>query len=190
MKNYLRQFAAAFYTFIMFEFNFIKRLIIRILELIGQCFPEDTRGCKIRGLIYRPFLKKCGRNFQVGLGAKLEHPGNIVVGNDVYIGHGCWISGIRGGIILEDEVMLGPFVKMVSSNHTKLNNSYRFGPGIPGKIRIGRGSWIAANAVLTAGVAIGECCLIAAGSVVTKNQEAFTIVGGVPAKRLKFDFEK
>lgn len=190
MKNYLRQFVVGIYSRIIYEIIFLKGVMIRALELLGQVFPEDSRGCKIRGLIYRPFLKECGNNFQVGLGAKLEHLGNIVIGNNVYIGHGCWISGIRGGIVLDDEVMLGPFVKMVSSNHTRMNNSYRFGPGVPGMIHIGRGTWIAANAVVTAGVTIGECCLIAAGAVVTKDQDSFSIVGGIPAKRIRVDVEE
>lgn len=174
-----------------FKFIFLKNLnlfklhLIRLLELIGQLFPGDAQGCRIRGLFYRPFLKKCGKNFQVSIGARLEHLQNIEIGNDVYIGPGCWICGIRGGIIFEDQVMLGPHICMVSSNHTSIKNSFRFGPGIGGQIHIGKGTWIAANCVITAGVTIGEGCLIAAGAVVTKDCEPFIIAGGVPAQKIK-----
>ena len=182
MKKLIRKIAKIGYCFFINEFNFCGRFLFRQLELFGQIFPEDSRGCKIRGWIYRPFLKKCGKNFQVGIGTKLEHLNQIEVGDDVYIGHNCWISGIRGGITFENQVMLGPSVKMVSSNHTILNNSYRFGEGIGKHIKIGEGTWIASNSVITAGVEIGKCSLIAAGSVVTKNFESFKIIGGVPAK--------
>ncbi len=163
---------------------FLIETAFRILEICVQVFPPSSWGCLIRGWIYRPFLRKCGRNFQVGIGAKLEHINNIQIGDNVYIGHGSWISGIRGGIILEDDVMLGPAVNMVSSNHTLVDGSYRFGPGIGAEIRIGKGTWIAANSVVTAGVRIGESSLVAAGAVVTKDFEPGSIIGGIPAKKI------
>lgn len=159
-----------------------KFLPMRLLELIGQLFPENAVGCKIRGAFYKPFLKECGKNFQVALGAKLEHTNNISVGNDVYIGHGSWISGLRGGIRLDDEVMIGPGVKMVSNNHTFVNGSARFGPGIGKPIHIGKGAWIASNVVVTAGVKVGASCLLAASTVVTKDTQERAIVAGIPGK--------
>lgn len=182
MKKAFRKILGRVYYGVTYEFKFIGNLLFRILELFGQIFPEDSRGCRIRGLIHYPFLGKCGKNFQVGIGAKLEHLQKIEIGNDVYIGHGCWISGIRGGITLQDQVMIGPQVKIISSNHTPIKNSFRFGPGIGSHITVGKGTWIAANVVITAGVNIGECCLIAAGSVVTKDFDSFSIIGGIPAK--------
>lgn len=151
-------------------------------ELLGQLFPESTWGCRIRGALYRPFLRRCGRNFQVALSAKLEHTGGIDVGHDVYIGHGAWISGLRGGIRFENEAMLGPYVCIVSSNHTFADGSARFGPGDPGMIVVGQGTWIASHATVMAGVTIGRSCLVAAGAVVTRDVPDEAIMGGVPAK--------
>jgi maltose O-acetyltransferase len=78
--------------------------------------------------------------------------------------------------------MLGPFVAMVSANHTFVNGSARFGPPSPGPIRIGAGSWIAAHASVMAGVTVGRSCLVAAGAVVTRSIPDHAIVGGVPAR--------
>lgn len=172
------------YAILKKSVSFITGILFRILEVTFQIFPASAWGCKIRGLLYKPFLKKCGKNFQVAIGAKLEHLKNIEIGDDVYIGHGSWISGIRGGIIFSDEVMLGPAVKMVSSNHTSIRGSYRFGPGIGKQIKIGKGTWIAANVVITAGVEVGEGCLIAAGAVLTNNFESNSVIGGIPARIL------
>ncbi|MBN1505722.1 MAG: acyltransferase [Sedimentisphaerales bacterium] len=157
---------------------------LRLLEILGQLFPENACGCQIRGAFYRPFLKKCGRNFQVALHAKLEHLGGIEVGDDVYIGHGSWISGLRAGLILEDEVMLGPYVTIVSSDHSFVNGSARFAVGKGGRVKIGRGTWVASSVVVTAGVTVGQSCLLAAGAVVTKDVPDDTIVGGVPAREI------
>jgi maltose O-acetyltransferase len=154
----------------------------RFLELMGQMLPESAWGCRLRGALYKPFLKRCGRDFQVALHAKLEHLRGIEVGDHVYIGHGCWISGLRGGVALEDEVMLGPMVTIISSNHTFREGSARFARGRGGPIRIGRGTWIAAGVTVIAGVTVGPSCLLAAGAVVTKDVPAGAIAGGVPAK--------
>lgn len=178
IKRLLRPFMRLLYGLL----GLLKGMPLRILEHLGQWFPENAAGCKIRGWFYRPFLKRCGKNLQVGLAAKLEHLGGIEFHDDVYIGYGCWISGLRGGIVFEDQVMLGPYVTMVLSNHTFENGSARFGPGRPGAIRVGRGSWIAAHAVVVAGVTIGPSVLVAAGAVVAKDVGEGMVVGGVPAK--------
>ncbi len=155
---------------------------LRSLELLGQCFPATAWGCRVRGAFYRPFMKDCGKNFQVALGAKLEHLKGISVGHDVYIGHGTWISGHRGGVRLEDQVMIGPYVTMVSGNHAFQGGSARFAAGTPGAIRIGFGTWVASQSTITAGVQLGRSCLVAAGAVVTEDVPDGSIVGGVPAK--------
>lgn len=157
---------------------------IRFAELLGQLFPGNAWGCRVRGLCYRPFLRRCGRNFQVALNAKLEHLGNIEIGDNVYVGHGAWLSGLRGGICLEDEVMIGPYVTMVSSNHTFSGGSARFCEGAGAPILIGAGTWIAAHVTVTAGVTVGPSSLLAAGAVVTKDVPEGTIVAGVPAKEI------
>jgi maltose O-acetyltransferase len=172
---------------VMFMFGLLKSLRyfpLRWLEIFGQIFPENSFGCTVRGWLYRPFMKSCGKNFQVGLAVKLEHCNNINVGNHVYIGHGSWISGLRGGVTLEDEVLIGPHVRMVSSNHTFSGGSSRFAPGVGGAIVIGKGTWIASGASIMAGVSVGDSCLVAASAVVTKEVVKDTIVAGVPAKRI------
>ena len=162
----------------------IKSIPMRLLEIIGQFLPENVIGCKFRGMLLRPFLKQCGKNFQMGIGAKLEHPQNIIIGENVYIGHGSWVSGLRGGVELADEVLIGPYVTMVSSNHTFVNGSSRFGPGDRGQITVGRGTWLAAGCTLVAGANVGAGCLIAAGAVVTKDIPDGKVAGGIPAKVL------
>lgn len=170
-------------------FSLLKGMPIKLIEIIGDFLPEDTYGCKIRGYMYRPFLKKVGKNLQIGLNVKLEHMKNIEFGSDVYIGHGCWISGLRGGVVFEDQVMLGPYVKMVSSNHRfDETGSARFKKGEGKQIKVGYGTWIASGVILTSGVTIGKGCLIAAGAVVTKSFTNSQIIAGVPAKVIKKNY--
>ena len=56
------------------------------------------------------------------------------------------------------------------------------------KSKIGNDVWIAANVMIMPGVCIGDGAVVAAGAVVTKDVEAYSVVGGVPAKFLKYRF--
>jgi maltose O-acetyltransferase len=163
-----------------------RLMLLRCFELFGYLFPDCSWGCRIRGFFYRPFLSKCGKNFQVALHAKLENLGNIQVGNNVYIGYGSWVNAVRAEIILGDEVMIGPHVTIVSNNHSFRNGSARFGKGRPAPIVVGEGTWIASGCTVVAGVTIGKSCLLAAGAVACKDVPDGIIAGGVPAKQIGY----
>jgi serine acetyltransferase len=57
-------------------------------------------------------------------------------------------------------------------------------------IRIGNDVWIGNNVTILGGVSVGNGAIIGAGAVVTKNVEPYSIVGGVPAKVLKYRFDE
>ncbi|ELA7570041.1 CatB-related O-acetyltransferase [Vibrio alginolyticus] len=59
-----------------------------------------------------------------------------------------------------------------------------------GEIVIGNDVWIGVNAIILSGVKIGHGSIVAAGSVVTKDVPDYSIVGGNPAKVIKYRFEK
>jgi acetyltransferase-like isoleucine patch superfamily enzyme len=105
----------------------------------------------------------------------------LEIGSNVFIATGCWLQA-RGGIVLEDEVQLGPYAVLVAGDHTQIDGSYRFGPSNTGPIRIGQGSWVAAHATVTKGVIIGRGALLAANSVATHDIPSYAMAGGVPAR--------
>ncbi|WP_407929245.1 acyltransferase [Clostridium hydrogenum] len=53
------------------------------------------------------------------------------------------------------------------------------------KVVVEEGAFVGANSTILCGVTIGKCAVIGAGAVVTKNVEAYSVVGGVPAKFIK-----
>lgn len=55
----------------------------------------------------------------------------------------------------------------------------------PKPIHIGKGVWIGAEAVILGGVTVGDWAVVAAGAVVTKDVPPYTVVGGIPAKKIK-----
>ena len=74
----------------------------------------------------RPFLGSCGDGLEVGRNVTLYDPARIQIGTNVYIAYGTWVMG-SGGVKIGDEVMFGPHCIVVSSEHTRINGSFRYG---------------------------------------------------------------
>jgi len=154
-----------------------------IMKLTGG-LPDFKFVMRARGWLLRPSFARCGRNFQICSGAMIVYGSNVSIGDDVYIAYGCWIQGV-GGVTLEDQVMLGPYTVLASSNHLKKDGSYRFGGGEHKPIVMRKGSWTGAHVVITAGVEVGPGAACAAGAVVTKDVPPHAVVGGVPARTIR-----
>lgn len=75
------------------------------------------------------------------------------------------------------------FVEVNTFNEHKLTDAGR-------SLEIGNDVWIGAHVKILEGVKIGDGAIIATGSIVTKNVEPYTIVGGVPAKVIRYRFEE
>lgn len=152
--------------------------------LLTNWWPDNRCTLRLRGALARPFIGRCGGNFQLGSGVTLLNPATLSVGNDVYIAHGSWLNAM-GGLHLGDEVIVSPYVVMSSLQHVFKDASVRFGGSNAAPISVGRGSWIASHSTITAGVNIGAGCLIAANSAVTKDVPDGMMAGGVPAKVIR-----
>ena len=106
----------------------------------------------------------------------------IQLGKNVFINHACSFLDM-GSITLEDHVLLGPRVNLITENHPADPDNRR--AVICKPIVIKRNAWIGAAATILPGVTIGENAIVAAGAVVSKDVAANTVVGGVPAKFIK-----
>lgn len=108
----------------------------------------------------------------------------ISVGDRTTIGFHTFVYA-SARINIGSDCMIAPFVYIVDSNHSieraLLMNQQ---PNTAQAIHIANDVWIGAHAVVLAGVNVGEGAVIASGSVVTEDVDPYTIVGGVPAKRI------
>ncbi len=109
------------------------------------------------------------------------------VGTDVYVGEKVIVIdrlADKNNIIIGDRASVSPGVILVSSSSP--NNS-RIAPYVRtayGRIIIGEDAWIGAGSVILPDVSIGKGAVVGAGAVVTRNVDPFTIVAGVPAKKI------
>jgi len=107
---------------------------------------------------------------------------NIEIGKNVFINHACTFMD-RGGITIEDNVLIGPKVNLITTGHPlEIENR---SCTISKPIVIKSYAWLGANVTVMPGITIGEKAIVAAGAVVTKDVPAGVIVGGVPAKLIK-----
>lgn len=111
---------------------------------------------------------------------------NIRFGKNIFVNSECQFLD-QGGITIEDDVMFGPRVCLVTSNHPKNVENRRGTVSTP--IRICRGAWVGANSTILPGITVGENSIVAAGAVVTKDVPPNVVVGGNPAKIIKSIFD-
>ena len=110
----------------------------------------------------------------------------IKIGRNSLIGEYCVVRG-QGGVTIGDRVYTSPFTQIIAVNH-KFDDPNRpmVEQGITAEgIVIEDDVWIGASAIITDGVRIGKGSVIAAGAVVTKDVPPHTVVGGIPAKPIK-----
>ncbi len=152
---------------------------IRIsMELDNQYHtPEE-----IREIMGRLTGKKVDESFRLFPPFYTDFGKNITIGRDVFINSGCHFQD-QGGITIGDGSLIGHNVVLATINHdlSPLNNrENHYAP-----IVIEDHVWIGSNATILPGVMIGRWAVVAAGAVVTKDVEEFTVVGGVPAKEIR-----
>lgn len=163
------------------------RIIYSAFDLLFKIF---RRICMY---FVKMLFKEAGSNFVFNPFDSYTH-GNIIVGNDVFIGNGARIRTTHGRITIGNKVMMGPNVKFVGGNHNTEEvgkcmydiKSKKEHHDMP--IVIKNDVWIGGNAMIMSGVTVHNGSIIAAGAVVTKDVPPFTVVGGVPAKVIKNRF--
>lgn len=126
-----------------------------------------------------------GTNVKILNGFNIGYAENLYIEDDVIIGPNCFIN-CDGGVVIKRGTGLGPNLTLYSITHDYKNpSSLPFNTkdkDIRKKVIINENCWIGCNTTILPGVEIGERCIIAAGSVVTKSIPPFSLAGGNPAK--------
>jgi len=143
-----------------------------------------------------------GKNFHAGRGLWLEavtgYLGDqfepvIEIGDDVYLSEYVHISAANH-IQIGSGVLMGSKIYISDNSHGRYNGADATLPTTPapsrklfvlGSVQIGSNVWIGDSVVIIGNVSIGDGAVIAANSVITKNVESYSMVGGVPARLLK-----
>ena len=126
------------------------------------------------------------------VGAKIrcsiERMRGVKIGKNVFLSGGNILDRVKPELItLDDDVSLAGSVIILTHSNPTAPLREILGPKskLVAPVHIKRGAWIAVNVVILPGVTIGECAIVAAGSVVNKDVADYTLVGGSPAKFIK-----
>jgi maltose O-acetyltransferase len=163
------------------------RYIWNFLFLIGRKFPSSSVSA-----FSRKFRYFSGKHIATRVGLNVNFEKNcsfssaLEIGDNSGIGRDCNLSG---KVIIGSNVMMGPHCYFVTVNHQydridipmNLQGNTEENP-----IIIGDDVWIGASCIFLPGVHVGTGCIVGAGSVVTKDVPDYAIVGGNPAKIIKY----
>ncbi len=135
-----------------------------------------------------------GNGVSIGEGTWIKCTGSlraigkgIKVGNNVGMGERCHY-GCAGGIEIGANTIMGIYVTMHSENHVFTDTTLPIrSQGVTRQgIKIGRDCWIGAKVTILDGAVIGNGCVVAAGAVVRGSFPDNCVIGGVPARILKY----
>lgn len=186
----------------------IRKLLFQIYIALLSSIPTEI-GIRLRYFAYKPLFKSVEGKFKIDSGVTIygfknislgenitimknsyiysHDGGELIIGNNFILNTNSQLGASFGKIVIGDNCSIASNCVLRASNHN-FNN-----PNIPireqghsyGEIILEDDIWIGANCVVTANTKIGKGSVIGAGSVVTKDIEPYSIVGGVPAKLIK-----
>ena len=156
--------------------QFFNGLIQFILILTGY-IPSGI----LRKLIYKYiFRMKIGSYSRIHHGAKLRAPWNISIGKNTIIGDNAILDG-RNGLVIGDNVNFSTGVWVWTMQHDMNSKEFKASGG---PVVIEDYVWVSCRTTILPDVKIGEGAVLAANSVVTKSVLQYSVMGGVPAKKI------
>ena len=155
------------------------------MHLISK-IPSSIGGNIFRRRILKNLLV-IGDGSTISNNVEILHPHNIHIGKNVGIANKVILDG-RGSIKIGDYSIIGFESVLLTSTHNHSSTSI---PIIEqgmynAPIKIGENVWIGARVIILPGVEVGGGAIIGANAVATKNIPPRAIVGGVPAKVIKY----
>lgn len=127
--------------------------------------------------------------FEIGEGTKIVGPiecyGKLIVGRDCWVGKNLCVNG-NGSVVIGDNCDIGPEVIFQTGGHMIGTSKRRAGEGVSFHQSVGDGTWIGGRATILNNTSIGTGCVVAACACVAKDVPDNTLVGGVPAKIIRY----
>ena len=156
------------------------KAIYYAITLWGNRIINKLPSRHLRRWFYQILGAKFGKNVFPCRRVEILFPKGLVLEDGVTIG---WFAELdaRGGIKIDHDTNISSHVKLITGSHD-IDDPHFTADFVP--IHIGHHCWIGTGAIILQGVKIGDGAVVAAGAVVTKDVEPWTIVGGVPAKKL------
>lgn len=155
-------------------------------RLPGSPFPGAWLGQTLRRLLARQIFERCGRHVRINCGASFGSGVRVRLGENSSIAADAWIANDTR---IGSDVMMAPQVIILSNSHNfdRTDISMRAqGAPLPRPVTIGDDVWIGTRVIILPGVTVGSHVILGAGAVVTKDVPDWAIVGGNPARIIRY----
>lgn len=154
----------------------------RTRQLVAEMNTGWHDEGQVRDYLRRITRKEIDDKVRVFTPLNINYGPGLTLGSDCFINYGCTLLAL-GGITIGDGVFIGPHCVIATeyhpedplARHTLLTKPVVIGPN----------AWLGASVTVLAGVTIGADAIVAAGSVVTGDVPAGTVVAGIPAKVIR-----
>ncbi len=150
---------------------------------------------KFWAFFWKRSMKYCGRGVYLRpMSSDIKGLWNLSVGDGTSIPKGSTLYCTEAPLIIGRKVIFGPNPTIITGDHRidvigrYIMDSHEKLPENDAPVVIEDDVWCGANVTILKGVTIGRGSVVAAGAVVTKSCPPYSIVGGVPAKILKYRF--
>lgn len=142
----------------------------------------------MRGVLAKLFLKTCGRYVFIQDHVRISNKQMISIGHHVYINHHVELGATKAGITIGNYVMIGPYTLIATLKHSLITKSkpMYLQKDTYESVTIEDDVWIGTKCTILPGITIHQGAVVGAGAVVTKDVPPYAIVGGVPAKLIKY----
>ena len=136
---------------------------------------------RLRSAFLQRYLGSVGIGTTVQLGCRFLNGRKVHFGERNVINFGCLFDGRRFEIRTGDDVSIGPDASILTLGHDPQSSDFADRGGI---VTIGNWAWIGYRAMVLPCVTVGEGAVVAAGAIVTKDVQPYTIVAGSPARQV------
>lgn len=157
-----------------------------IAQFIFKLIPP-SKFHNFKSLLLRWCGAQVGKNVEIMSSAKIHGNMELIIGDNVFIGHEALIFGPKGSTItIEDYAKVGSRVIVVTGSHEFTPDGLCIeGKGIHANVTICSGAAVSTGSIILPGKTIGRMAHVAAGSIVTHDVPEYTRVAGAPAKVIK-----
>ncbi|CAH0159770.1 Maltose O-acetyltransferase [Plantibacter cousiniae] len=152
-------------------------LIVGSAEMVALRAASSVPSNDVRVAALRSWGAAIGGGCAIHHGLQVRAARRLALGEDCFVAEDVTLDA-RGGLSIGSHVSINSGAQIWTAQHDLRSHDFAF---VSEAVRIGDRAWISARAVILPGVTIGEGAVVAAGAVVSRDVQEWTLVGGVPA---------
>ncbi len=168
----------------------ILQFFIKVRDCLSFAYDSFLSLC------YKAAFESCGKNVLLKPSTSIfKGLHNINISDDVRIARYATIYSTEAKVFIGSKIGIAPYLKIITGNHRTdvvghfmFDGDYEKRPEDDKDVTIVGDNWIGINVTILSGVTIGRGSVIASGAVVNKSCPPYSIIGGMPAKILKWRF--